>query len=191
MSSILDESTRPTAPVPADRAEPGPQGRAVAEHFVSVHDRYRSQMVEVLDLLRQVTDGERSVGAARGELHQLTLRANDWTLGGYCERQCVDLTEHHGIEDQGIFPHLRASDATLAPVLDRLDEEHHVIHDLLTRIDGALVRLVSEPHDLAPVTLLLEQLDATIRSHFGYEEDELLGPLGQYGFYAGQVPQQR
>ncbi len=39
------------------------------------------------------------------------------------------VTTHHTLEDIGVFPHLRRADPQLGPVLDRLVEEHHVIHE--------------------------------------------------------------
>jgi iron-sulfur cluster repair protein YtfE (RIC family) len=146
----------------------------------------------VLDTLEKVrqnaeNNGTADIADARGTLHALAVRVNDWALGGICQTQCYSLTEHHGIEDNGIFPHLRRSDPGLAPVLDRLDAEHHAIHDLLKAIDSALVHLVRRPGEHTAITELLALLRDTILSHFAYEEQELLPPLSRFGFYAGQL----
>jgi Hemerythrin HHE cation binding domain len=124
---------------------------------------------------------------ARGELNRLTIRANDWTLGGACQLQCVALTEHHSAEDAAIFPHLGRSQPSLRDVLDRLATEHHAIHDVLEDIDATLIHLVQHPADLGPVTEAIDLLTDTLLSHFAYEERELAGPLARHGFYPGQL----
>lgn len=46
--------------------------------------------------------------------------------------------------DASVFPHLRRSEPGLGPVLDRLHEEHAVIHEVHEQFDRAVVRLVAE-----------------------------------------------
>ena len=75
----------------------------------------------------------------------MTMRQNNWTLGAYCESYCRIVTGHHTLEDHSVFPHLRRATPTSAPVLDRLEEEHEVIHDVLEQVDDALVGLVGAP----------------------------------------------
>jgi hypothetical protein len=54
---------------------------------------------------------------------------------------------HHGLEDADIFPHLRSCETDLEPVIDRLSEEHTIIHDVLENLNRALVELVANPQD--------------------------------------------
>ena len=75
----------------------------------------------------------------------MTLRQNDWTLGIYCQTYCRVVTMHHSIEDQAMYPRLRAADPTLGPALDRMVEEHHAVHGRLEELDSALVVLVTDP----------------------------------------------
>jgi hypothetical protein len=185
--SVLDPGTRPAAPEPGEDVTFSPHGLAVGQHLIDVHDHYRAELEQVRDLLARVAKGITGAGDARGELNRLTIRANDWTLGGACQQQCVSLTEHHGTEDAAIFPHLRQSQDTLRDVLDRLDAEHHAIHDVLEEIDAALIHLVRHPAELGPVTDAIDLLTDTLLSHFAYEERELVGPLARHGFYRGQV----
>jgi hypothetical protein len=184
---VLDEDARPSAPEPDPAVSFGPRGLAVGQHLIDVHNHYRSELEQVRDLLARVAKGITGAGDARGELNRLTIRANDWTLGGACQMQCVSLTEHHGTEDAAIFPHLRQSQSGLRNVLDQLDTEHHAIHDVLEEVDAALIHLVQHPADLGPVTEAIDLLTDTLLSHFAYEERELVGPLAQHGFYAGQI----
>ena len=185
--SVLDEDSRPAAPEPGHDATLSRRGLAAGQHLIDVHNHYRAELAQLRDLLAQVAKGLTAAGQARGELNRLTIRANDWTLGGACQMQCVSLTEHHGTEDQAIFPHLRRSQPALRDVLDRLDAEHHAIGDVLEEIDAALIHLVRHPADLGPVTEAIDLLTDTLLSHFAYEERELIGPLARHGFYPGQV----
>jgi hypothetical protein len=185
--SVLDEATRPTAPEPDAQISFDRRGLAAGQHLIDVHDHYRDELQQVRDLLGRVAKGITAAGEARGELNRLTIRANDWALGGACQMQCVSLTEHHGTEDEAIFPHLRRSQHNLRDVLDRLDTEHHAIGALFEEIDSALVHLAQHPTDIGPISDAVDLLTDTLQSHFAYEERELVGPLAQYGFFPGQV----
>jgi hypothetical protein len=185
--STLDEATRPSAPEPGPEVTFTRRGLAAGQHLIDVHDQYRAELQQVRDLLARVAKGITTAGQARGELNRLTIRANDWALGGACQMQCVSLTEHHTIEDDSIFPHLRASQHSLQEVLARLDAEHHAIGDLFEDIDAALIHLAQHPAGIGPVSDAIDLLTDTLLSHFAYEERELTGPLVRYGFFPGQV----
>ena len=77
----------------------------------------------------------------------MTIRQNHWTLGTFCETYCRVVTQHHTLEDRSVFPHIQRSDPALAPVIERLEEEHETIADLLERVDQALVALVAAQDD--------------------------------------------
>lgn len=185
--SVLDEATRPTAPEPDPAVSFTDRGLGAGQHLIDVHDRYRAELEQVRDLLARVATGIATSGQARGELNRLTIRANDWALGGACQRQCVSLTEHHTTEDDSIFPHLGRSEHTLRDVLDRLDTEHVAIAEVFDEIDAALIHLVEHPTDIKPVTDAVDLLTDTLLSHFAYEERELIGQLARYGFFPGQI----
>lgn len=186
--TVLDEATRPTAPEPAPEVSFTAHGSRVGHHLVDVHDHYRGELWELRDMLERVAQGAVTAGQARSQLNALALRANNWAFGGLCQRQCVALVEHHLSEDGTIFPHLRRRQRSLQPVLDRLDAEHHAIGEVLEDIDAALVHLAQNPAELNPITEAVDLLTDTMLSHFAYEERELIAPLAQHGFFAGQVP---
>jgi len=112
----------------------------------------------------------------------MTLRQNNWTLGAYCANYCRVLTTHHMIEDHSVFPHLRQADKRLAPVIDRLEEEHHAIHEVIERVDQALVTFVTAPDGMATLRAAVDLLTDTLLSHLSYEERELVEPLARLGF---------
>lgn len=182
-----DESTRPTAPPAPVGLRYTPRGRAVSRHLVDVHDQLRAELRQIRDLMDRVNQGTLGIDAARSQLNRMTLRQNNWTLGAYCEAYCRVVTQHHTLEDEGIFAHLRSVDSGLAPVLDRLEDEHRVIHDVLEGVDRALARLAANPDDHTELSRAVDLLTDTLLSHFAYEERELLEPLARHGMYEGQL----
>jgi alkanesulfonate monooxygenase SsuD/methylene tetrahydromethanopterin reductase-like flavin-dependent oxidoreductase (luciferase family) len=181
---VWDESLRPTGPVPDPGRSYLAHDRAVGQHLVDVHDGLRAELEQLRGLIEQVAAGAMDAGSARSHIAEMTLRQNDWTLGAYCASYCRIVTTHHTIEDQSVLPHLRSADPRLAPVVDRLQEEHLVIHDLLERVDRALVGLVSDP--VAGMTGLRAAVDLLtdgLLSHLSYEERELVEPLARLGMH--------
>ncbi len=180
-----DEASRPTYPRRADAQEQagyGPAQLAVPQHLIDVHNHLRSELTQLRDVVDQVVRGHLQVGAARSAVNAMTMRQNNWTLGAYCESYCRIVTGHHSLEDAAIFPHLRAQDPDARPVIDRLEEEHEVIHDVLDDVDRALVALVAdEPGALDRLRHVVDLLTDTLLSHLAYEERELLHPLARHG----------
>lgn len=160
---------------------------AIGQHLVDVHDHLRSELAQVRSVVEQVRRGRLDAGSARGAIAAMTLRQNDWTVGAYCASYCRLLTQHHGLEDASVFPHLRDADPALGPVLDRLQQEHLVIHGLLERLDGALVEFVRAPSDFKPLETALQALNDTLLKHLAEEEGELVPALSRHGFFPGQV----
>ena len=179
-----DESLRPTHTEPDDASHPGAH-QAIPQHLVDIHDGLRAELGQVRDIVAQVRTGQLTVGGARSAINTMTMRQNNWTLGAYCESYCRIVTTHHTLEDRSVFPHLRRSELGLGPVLDRLEEEHEVIHDVLDGVDRALVTLVGSDGGDAALDDLQRQVDLltdTLLSHLAYEERELIGPLARHGF---------
>jgi hypothetical protein len=147
----------------------------------------RRELGELRDVLAQVEAGARSAGDARAALNETALRRNDWTLGAFCSRYCGVVAQHHGLEDDAIFPHLARSEPALGPVIDRLVDEHLVIHDAIQAVDAALVAHIASPEDYRPIRDALDFLTDALLSHLSYEEQELVEPLARLGFYPGQL----
>ena len=180
---LWDESTRPTGPTAEhDRAYTAHE-QAAGRHLVDVHDHLRGELTQLRDLVDQVATGRGDPGAASSHIASMALRQNDWTLGVYCAQYCRVVTGHHSLEDASVFPHLRSGDPRLAPVIDRLEQEHLVISEVLERVDAALVQLVNGADGLDAVRDALDLLSDTLLSHLSYEERELIEPLARLGFY--------
>ncbi len=181
-TSLLDEAARPRVEDPSTAAGYTPQQTATAQHLVDVHDHLRGELEQVRAMVAQVLERALTPGLARSAINQLTMRQNNWTLGAYCQSYCRLVTAHHSYEDQGMLPHLRRSQASLAPVIDQLQAEHQVIHEVLERLDRALVALVSEPSGAERLQEAVDLLTDTLLSHLSYEEHQLVEPLARHGF---------
>jgi hemerythrin-like domain-containing protein len=112
----------------------------------------------------------------------MAIRQNSWTLGAFCSSYCRIVTSHHSLEDRSVFPHLKQRDPRLVPVVDRLEEEHRIIADVLDQVDLALVAVVSEPDGMSQLRQAIDLLTDTLLSHLSYEERELIEPLARLGF---------
>jgi len=154
---------------------------------LDVHQHLHEELAQIRDLIEQVRDGAIGAGEARSAINQMTMRQNNWTLGAYCAAYCRVVTMHHGYEDSGVFPHLRRSDTGLRPVIDRLEQEHVVIHDVLDEVDRALVDFVARPTDFGPLSSAADLMTDAPLSHLSYEERQILEPVARYGFYTGHV----
>ncbi|MHA6627398.1 LLM class flavin-dependent oxidoreductase [Pseudonocardia sichuanensis] len=178
---VWDESARPTGPAPDPDRTYTPHELASGRHLVDVHDQLRAELARLHDLIDQVAAGLVDAGTARSHINTMTMRQNKWTLGTYCESYCRIVTTHHTIEDHGLFPHLRRADSRLAPVIDRLEQEHHAIHDVLEGVDRALVSFVATADGTAELRAAVDLLTDTLLSHLAYEERELVEPIARLG----------
>ncbi|HEY9409869.1 MAG TPA: hemerythrin domain-containing protein, partial [Jiangellaceae bacterium] len=179
---VWDESVRPAGPAPDPGRTYTAHDLANGQHLIDVHDHLREELTQVRDLIEQVAAGSLDPGAARSHINTMTMRQNNWTLGTYCESYCRVVTTHHTLEDQSMFPQLRRKDPRLVPVVDRLEQEHQVIHEVLEQVDRALVALVSEPDGMKALRGAVDLLTDALLSHLSYEERELVEPLARVGF---------
>jgi iron-sulfur cluster repair protein YtfE (RIC family) len=178
--TLLDDATRPKAPkiegiTPAQRR----QGKRLA----LIHEHHVEQMNEVRWVMEQVEAGERSAETLLEAISSLQMAANYRVFGNLCGRECQMLTLHHTIEDQSIFPELRQGSDGLRKVVDRLAQEHLIIHQLLEALHDKAVNAVREPgrETFAALKAAFLALDRVVRSHFGYEQEELEEALGYFG----------
>ncbi|NLJ55075.1 MAG: LLM class flavin-dependent oxidoreductase [Intrasporangiaceae bacterium] len=184
-----DEGSRPTHTDTSGRTY-AERDNAAPQHLVDIHNGLRSELAQLRDILSQVEQGHATVGQARSVINTMTMRQNNWTLGGYCQAYCRIVTGHHTLEDSSVFPHLRAAETGLGPVIDQLETEHTHIHGLVEGLDRALVGLVGTDgtgtpgrQAIAEVQAALDVLTDALLSHLAYEERELIGPLARHGFY--------
>jgi len=184
VAALWDETTRPALDEAGGTAYTSEQ-EVPHRHLVEIHDHLRSELTGLHGLVEEVRRGVLTAGEARSEVYAMSLRQNNWTLGAYCQSYCGFVNGHHTLEDTSVFPHLRRAEPGVAPVLDRLSEEHVVIHHLLDDVDRVLVGLVQDADEasLDAVEVSLQTLGDRLLSHLAYEERELRGPLARHGFY--------
>jgi alkanesulfonate monooxygenase SsuD/methylene tetrahydromethanopterin reductase-like flavin-dependent oxidoreductase (luciferase family) len=178
-----DEGTRPTGPERDASRRYTPEQQAAGQHLIDVHDGLRAELERLRDLIGQVAAGHRDPAAVRSFINRMTIRQNGWTLGAFCLSYCRVVATHHTLEDRSVFPHLRAQDTALAAVLDRLEEEHEVIAELLERIDAAMVGLIAGDDGMGELQAVADLFTDALLSHLSYEERELVEPLARLGFY--------
>jgi Luciferase-like monooxygenase/Hemerythrin HHE cation binding domain len=180
--TVWDPSARPLAPAPDPGATYSEFDRSFARDLVAVHDHLRAELIQLRDMISQVAAGSLDVATARTEINKLTMRQNQWTVGAYCESYCRLVGLHHTLETTQLFPGLSRLDRRLAPVTARLDAEHEIIAGLLSRVDAALVALVTDPvRGMPAVQSAVDLLTDALLSHLSYEEHQLLEPLARFG----------
>ncbi len=187
VSRLWDTSARPVAPPAPPGHVYSARGLAVGRHLADVHDHLRQELDQIREMLGQVKRGRMTAGEARAVLNEMTMRQNNWALGAYCAAYRSMITQHHGLEDRAVFPHLRRAEPGLIPVIDRLEQEHVIIHEVVEGVDRALVRLVTSPDDVTDLQAAVDALTEALRSHLAYEEQHITGPLSRVGFFPGQV----
>lgn len=134
---------------------------ALSEQLIAVHQTLR----ERLALLRTEAAGNASL-------------PDD--LLSHCLGFCAAIRTHHAGEDSQLWPALRAAEPELAPVIDKLIEDHGLVAGIAAKI-GELLN--SAPMRAEPDALVreLDGLTAILESHFGYEERSIALALDRLG----------
>ncbi|MBN6051554.1 nitroreductase family deazaflavin-dependent oxidoreductase [Nonomuraea sp. RK-328] len=146
-----------TLPVVALESVPGVMPTHTASSFgqalKAIHDAFRRELA----LIRKEI-------AAAGPGIGTQLRVN-------CLSVCGNLHHHHLMEDSGMFPALAGQRPDLAPVIERLGEEHRRIADLVARLREVVS---AEGADPAAVQAEVERLTEELESHLTFEEEQLI-----------------
>jgi hemerythrin-like domain-containing protein len=79
----------------------------------------------------------------------------------------ASLHGHHEVEDQHMFPGLKAQNPALGPVIERLEAEHRRIDPLLAEGDRAFAALPASAGAAADV---VAELSALLDAHLAFEE---------------------
>ena len=156
-------------------------GSAGAQTLLAVHEHLRQELAKLRDVIQEVREGRSSAAEARSYLNAMTMRQNYWTLGAFCAAYCRVVSIHHAIEDASLFPDLKAADQSLAPILERLSDEHEGIAKVLSDIDAALVATVEDENRLDGTQAAVDHLSDALLAHLKYEEEQLVEPIGRLG----------
>ena len=175
----LDESGRPPSP----RFDVDPNQRNGSRHLRGIHEHHRRQLRGLKMLFEQFEQGAASAQDVADEAGRLSMTDNLRRFGTLCGQECQALVFHHQIEDGAMYPQLQRS-PELNAVIDRLMEEHKIVHAQVVALWEATRALLERPDDEAMRTQLgsaIDRLQKTVLSHFGYEEDSLLDAIDHYG----------
>lgn len=175
---LLDETARPKAP----RIEGVTwQQRMHGRRLAMIHELHLGQMADVRRMMEQVAAGEADADGLDAALSAMEMRRNYRAFGNLCGHECQMLTFHHTGEDRMLFPLLmqKGSDG-LRKVIERLAAEHEVIHHLIERMEEAASAATADPgaDSFKRLRAAFEELERMVKSHFGYEQEELEEALG-------------
>jgi hemerythrin-like domain-containing protein len=141
-------TTAPTAPTQLNGST------SMATMFLTSHHGFRRDIALFANALRRPVEADRA--------HALQ---DEWKK--YCEK----LHGHHQVEDQNIFPGLKAQHAPLAAVIDQLSADHKRIDPLLAEGDRALAEL---PGSTRAAAAVVTQLSTLLDSHLALEEEHIV-----------------
>ena len=176
----VETGTRPHAP-----AIPGAtrRDRAAGRQLAMIHSHYLADLARITRLMQRIEAGE----APPEDLADIVLHSdmarNLSAFGSICGQACHVLMMHHNIEEGHMFPGIHGpAGEGIRAVVDRLREEHKVIHELLDRLAVSAKALAAEASDkrFDEVRAVYTRLFEAVRSHFKYEETELEEAIGVY-----------
>lgn len=178
--NLLDDATRPKAPR-IDGVTP--RQRMHGRRLGLFHNMHLEQMAQVRAVMERVAAGEETPEALGVSVSALQMSANYRRFGNICGQECMALTFHHSAETEMIFPRLKGHSEGLDRVVDRLLAEHEVVHALIEQMEAAAIEVIETPGpaSFAALRAAFEVLERVVKSHFGYEEEELEEALGYYG----------
>ena len=177
--TLIDESTRPKAPRIEGVTE---RQRRHGGRLALIHAYHLQEMAHVRTVLDQVGAGQSAPAEAGKAASSLDMLTNMRQFGALCGHECQNLNAHHSIEDFSVFPELEGKTAGLDKVVQRLREEHEVIHSILEEMEEAAIAVLQMPgpSSFAKLREVFETLEPLVHSHFGYEQTELEEALGVY-----------
>lgn len=147
-----------------------------------IHAMHLEELERLGQVVMRIETGDADDRQLAEALAGLSMADNYRVFGNLCGRECQMLTFHHTAEDRMLFPALHGVNEGLRKVVEKLMEEHEVVHALIEALDGAARQLMSEPDEgnYRALKAAFEDLDAVVRSHFGYEQGELEEAIGFY-----------
>jgi Hemerythrin HHE cation binding domain len=156
---------------PQEAAGETDRGRAIFEELLWVHSIIRRDLEIVEQLAADVRDGLPGE-AVQDNLAELKTAGPLWQLKVSCLRYCSHVHAHHSAEDALLLPVLRAANPAIGPVVDRLEEDHARVSDLLDVVEVAARALTGSDGDAARQRVIdgLRELHVHLLEHLDYEE---------------------
>ncbi|WP_395105978.1 nitroreductase/quinone reductase family protein [Actinomadura sp. SCN-SB] len=161
------EKTDREIPVVALYRADSDQPLGIGDLLVNVHRSLRQDLAALrADVESYLSNGQAS-GAARPDL-AAQLRA-------HCTAFCGALHEHHQGEETEGFPRLQRLHPELAPVLERLRQEHDAVTGMRRDLQALLDDIDTADPD--QVRTKLADVNDQLEAHYAYEEKELFDAL--------------
>ena len=152
-------------------------------HLAAIHKAHLKDMNRMARFLEHLKQGKITAVAFANSVKKSEFSQNMMMFGTLCGRECQVLNFHHDAEEQIIFPELeRQNIDALSQIVQRLRQEHLVVHELLKRLGAAADKLIKHTSisNFDEITEIFQQLHKAVKSHFGYEETELREALGKF-----------
>lgn len=157
---------------------PSTPGEAPVAELLWVHDKIRHDLEVVHRLSAAVLAGAAPgavAAAVAAAVDELQTNSPLWRLRVNCLYYCRLVHAHHTIEDVALFPKLRRTDPGLAPVVDRLEDDHRRVADHTDAIE-ALVKMLGRddrPEHRQQLASTLDELATLLLEHLDYEEVQI------------------
>jgi glycerol-3-phosphate dehydrogenase len=146
-------------------------GLALYEELLWVHSMIRRDLATVRKLALDVVNTMPAHEIAE-EIKHLKRDGKLWQLKMGCLRYCRFVHSHHNLEDAAFFPSLRAVNPALNPVVDKLEDDHRKVSDLLDAVEEGADILTKVDSDAVRRTVgdTLTVLGERLLEHLDYEE---------------------
>lgn len=177
----VNYGTRPTMPALPEATD---ADRRMGRRLAAIHRMHLNDVGRIGIVLDRIEAGEASGQDLSDAVTQAEFAQNVRQFGSLCGRECKVLTFHHDAEEYSLFPELAGKgNDVLRAVIDRLMEEHKVVHELLVRLERAAMALMFEvdAEKFNDARAVFRQLETVVQSHFGYEETQLEEAIGVLG----------
>ncbi|MEO0829115.1 MAG: hemerythrin domain-containing protein [Pseudomonadota bacterium] len=176
----LDEAGRPTAPKLPQATD---EHRRAGRHLAAIHRHYLQDMARIKMVIERIESGDTPPERLRDVVLSMEMAENYRAFGSLCGQGCHMLSMHHDIEENSMFTGIEArASAGLGAVVAKQRAEHKVVHARIERLEAAALDLLHAPTDtnFLQAATAFRDLEATVRSHFRYEETELEEAIGVY-----------
>jgi hemerythrin superfamily protein len=145
---------------------------ALFQELLWVHGMIRRDLETVRRLATEVLDG-RDPAEIGAEIRSLQTNGPLWKLKVGCLHYCRFVHSHHRAEDRLLFPALREVDPALAPVVDRLEEDHRRVSDLLDAVERSAEELTGAAPARTELAGALDVLAEHLLAHLALEEESV------------------
>jgi hypothetical protein len=132
----------------------------------------RRDLNTVRNLAIRVAD-DAEAGEIRTEIASLQVDSPIWKLRVNCLYYCRFVHGHHQMEDIALFPALRRTNPALSPIVDRLENDHRVVSDLLDAVEEAADNLEADERSRTVLVASLNRLADLLLAHLSYEEEHV------------------